>query len=300
MNWSSKSLGSSLQHAVFRLLVRCKLMPLARGLLAVVVGYYTLLPRIRGRSRAYIARRFASHSGLSGWLHTWRLYKSFGNILLERTVAGVTGRFALIDSPEHMQHFVRALAEGKGCIALSGHVGAWQTGTAGLEELGVPLRLLLYKDPGDVDPHYFEQASGHQVSVINAAGPFGGAVDCAAALRRGEVVCVMGDRLRTSKDPFLEVDFMGGVVRFPISPYILASITGAPLVITFALRDSHGIRGLCCGVLHVPEGLRKNPQQALPFLQAYVAALETVVAEYPYQFFNFFDMWTYHDTLGND
>lgn len=300
MNWSSKSLASSFHHAVFRVLVRCRLMPLASGLLALVVGYYTLLPGIRARGQAYVARRFGHAQGLSSWLHIWRLYKSFGNILLERMVAGVTGRFKLVDSPEHFQVFVTALSEGKGCIALSGHVGAWQTGVAALEKLNTPLNLLLHRNPGDVDRHYFELSPDHRVGIINSAGPFGGVVECAAALRRGEVVCIMGDRLLTPSEPSVEAAFMGGRVRFPVSPYILASITGAPMVITFALHGPDGIRGRSYGILRVPEGLRRQPERALPFVQAFVTALEQTTREYPYQFFNFFNMWEHHDTAGND
>lgn len=305
--WSSKSLASSFHHGVFRVLVRCRVLFLARALLAAVVGYYTLLPGTRARSRAYITRRFAQHTGFQGWLHTWRLYKTFGNILLERMVANVTGHFPLIDTPAHFQNFVAALQEGKGCIALSAHVGAWQTGAKELENLHVPLWLLLHRDPGDVDRQYFENTApqqdrpqaGHRAGVINAAGPFGGLVECAAALRRGEVVCVMGDRLLKPAEPSVETEFMGGRVRFPLSPYILASITGAPLVITFALHETAGIRGHSRGVLHIPPGLRENPDAALPFVRTFVAELEHLVDDYPYQFFNFFNMWDSYDTTRN-
>lgn len=301
MKWSSKSLGSSFQHAVFLVLVRCRLMFLARALLALVVGYYTVLPGIRARSAPYIGRRFADTHGSGAWLHawahTWRLYKCFGNILLERMTAGVTGHFQLIPSPEHFQYFVQALDKGKGCIALSAHVGAWQTGMAVLETLNVPMSLLYYKDPGDVDKHYFERGGNSRVRVINSAVPFGGMVECAAALKRGELVCVMGDRLREPSEPAIEVDFMGGRSRFPLFPYVLASITGAPIVITFALREADGgIRGQCCGLLQVPEGLRRQPARIAPFLQTFTQALEQMVIDYPYQFFNFYDMWEPNDT----
>lgn len=299
MKWSSKSLGSSFQHAVFLILVRCRLMPVARALLALVVGYYSILPAVRLRSQPYIQRRFGAH-GLAAWMHTWRLYRCFGNILLERMIAGVNGRFHLIPSPEHFQCFVQALKEGKGCIALSAHVGAWQTGMAALEELHVPMALLHYRDPGDVDKHYFERSAGSGIRIINSGASFGGMMDCAAALGRGELVCIMGDRLRTPAEPALEVDFLGGRARFPLFPYVLASITGAPVVITFALRDPDGgIRGQCCGILHVPEGLRRQPEKVLPFLRVFTQAVETMVKDYPYQFFNFYDMWDENDTTGN-
>lgn len=300
MKWSSKSLGSSFQHAVFLVLIRCRLMPVARALLALVVGYYAVLPGVRARSTPYIRRRFPNAGGFAAWRHTWRLYKCFGDILLERMVAGVNGRFNLIPSPEHFQCFVQALGEGKGCIALSAHVGAWQTGMAALECLNVPMALLHYRDPGDVDKHYFERSGGGRVRIINSAAPFGGMVECAAALANGELVCIMGDRLRTPSEPALEVNFMGEPARFPLFPYVLASITGTPIVITFALREPDGgIRGQCCGILRVPEGLRRQPEKILPFVTTFTQAVEQMATEYPYQFFNFYDMWDNNETAGN-
>ena len=297
MKWSSKSLGSSFQHAVFLALIRCRLMPLAHALLALVVGYYTLLPGVRDRSTPYIRRRFPEARSATVWLHIWRLYKCFGNILLDRMVAGVTGQFRLIPSPEHFQCFVQALSEGKGCIALSGHVGAWQTGMAALEALDVPLSLLHYRDPNDVDKHYFERRGNSKVRVINSAAPFGGMVECASALKNGECVCIMGDRLRTPTELALDIDFMGGRARFPLFPYVLASITGAPIVITFALREPDGgIRGQCCGILRIPEGLRRHPEHIVPFLRVFTQSIEQMASDYPYQFFNFYDMWDDHDT----
>ena len=302
MNWSSRSLASSFHHDIFRCLVRWGCRPAANLLLYPVVGYYTLSPAVRRRCRPYLERRFdcdATRSGEGLWRHTWRLYKTFGDILFNRLEAGVTGQVRLLPSPEHFACFTSALSEGRGCIALSAHVGAWQSGVAALEALNVPIWLLQHRDPGDVDKHYFEQQSGHQVGVINSSGPFGGLVDCASALRRGEVVCIMGDRLRSPDEPTLAIPFMGTAIQLPVAPYALASLTGAPLVLTFALHTPEGIRGQCAGVVRVPPGVRGVPERIMPYAQIFVSALEQLVQDHPYQFFNFFDMWSPYDTRRN-
>ena len=232
--------------------------------------------------------------------HIWRLYKTFGDILLTRTVALVTGDLPSPPKPEELDSLAEVLRRKRGCIVLSAHVGAWQLGLAGLESLGVPINLLHHRDPGDVDKHYFEKTSGHSVRIINSAGAFGGMMECAAALRRGEIVCIMGDRLMSENETCGSLLFLGDNVAFPLTPYLLASLTEAPLALSFSLYHPDGIRGSIVKIMSVPPGLRKSTDQILSFLDIFVEAMEAFVTEHPYQFFNFYDMWTRHDKERTD
>ena len=45
-----------------------------------------------------------------------------------------------------------------------------------------------------------------------------------------------------------------------------------------------------CGVIRVPE-LGAARENYVPFAQQFVDALEEFVIQYPYQFFNYFDLW---------
>ena len=195
MNWSSRSLATAFHHGVFRVLVRCRLLAAARMLLTIVVAYYSLLPHVRRRALPYVTRRFHPASWLETQHHVWRLYKTFGDILLSRTAAGVTGETPSGIHPDDLEKLASAVQEGHGCIVLSAHVGEWQLGLAGIEQLGAPIHILQHRDPGDVDRHYFEGHARHDVSIIDSAGPFGGMLECAAALQGGGIVCIMGDRL---------------------------------------------------------------------------------------------------------
>ena len=290
------TLGSRLQYGIFEVLVRCRLLIVARMVLAFVVLYYALLPHVRLRCAAYIKRRFPRAGCLGRVVHTYRLYLNFGQVLLDRMIAGVTGRFPFCETDQQVrQCFDVAGANPHGCIVLTAHVGAWQVGIAGLDQFDRPVNVVQLHNPADQGKHYFQHGRGRPFKIIDSADPVGSMVEAAAALRRGEVVCLMGDRMHGTRQSGqgIEVAFMGGNIRIPASGYALASITGAELLMLFTVREKGVTRVFKAERLSVPAGLpRRDVDVFQPYAQQFAAAMETVVKRHPYQFFNFYDMWS--------
>jgi len=153
--------------------------------------------------------------------------------------------------------------------------------------------LLLHRDQGDVDRHFFEH--GNQAApyrLIDPLGYLGGTLEMLQVIKGGEVLCIMGDRVMGGEGSTLAVDFMGGQISVPFSAYKLASATGAPIAIIFPhTSGGDGYALKVAGVIRVPDNLGRSPAAYRPYAEQYVRALEAFVQEYPYQFFNFFDMW---------
>ena len=290
------TLGSRLQYGIFEVLVRCRLLFVARMVLAFVVLYYALLPHVQQRCAAYIKRRFPCAGGLGRFVHTYRLYLNFGQVLLDRMIAGVTGRFPFCETDQQVrQCFDVAGANPHGCIVLTAHVGAWQVGIAGLDQFDRPVNVVQLHNPADQGKHYFQHGRGRPFNIIDSADPVGSMVEAAAALRRGEVVCLMGARMHGTRQSGQGVDvaFMGGNIRIPASGYALASITGAELLMLFTVREKGVTRVFKAERLEVPAGLpRRDVAVFQPYAQQFATAMEAVVERHPYQFFNFYDMWS--------
>ena len=290
------TLGSRLQYGIFEVLVRCRLLFVARMVLAFVVLYYALLPHVQQRCAAYIKRRFPCAGGLGRFVHTYRLYLNFGQVLLDRMIAGVTGRFPFCETDQQVrQCFDVAGANPHGCIVLTAHVGAWQVGIAGLDQFDRPVNVVQLHNPADQGKHYFQHGRGRPFNIIDSADPVGSMVEAAAALRRGEVVCLMGDRMHGTRQSGQGVDvaFMGGNIRIPASGYALASITGAELLMLFTVREKGVTRVFKAERLEVPAGLpRRDVAVFQPYAQQFATAMAAVVERHPYQFFNFYDMWS--------
>jgi lauroyl/myristoyl acyltransferase len=208
-------------------------------------------------------------------------------------VAGALGRFSIHPTaPAVRAQLLQAVQNPRGCILVSAHIGAWQVGLAGLEELNRPVHIAQSHDPSDPDKHYFERGKGRTCHIINVSEPIGAFVEMAAALRRGELVCVMGDRLSHDAEKRVAVPFLGGSIALPVNAYALASMTEAEVVMLFTVREKGFIRVARAERIKVPTDLpRHDPGVFLSFAARFAQAMEELVQSYPYQFFNFYNMW---------
>jgi len=293
--WTSRSIGSGWQHGIFYALIRLGGRQGAYALLLFVVAYYTLFrPSVRARSEHYLKRRFP---GRSAWARLWDSYRlnlGIGRILVDRAVLGILG-------PEHLklslaggEELQALLAEGRGLVLVTAHVGCWQLAMSSLSVLDTRVSLLIHREEGDLDRHFFEHGGEGKAPyhLIDPAGYLGGTLEMLQVLKHGEILCIMGDRVMGGESGTVSVDFLGQPVELPFSPYKLASATGAPVAVIFPYQTGEGEYALqVARVIRVPEHLGRSPRAYRPYAAQFIEALSGFIARHPYQFFNFFDMW---------
>lgn len=291
--WSSKSIGSRFQHWIFYALIRLGGRQAAYLLLRFVVLYYVLCsPAVRRRSSPYLSRRFPARGGFGRLLDCYRLSYGIGAVLVDRAALGILGTDRVSVSTTERAKLKELVGEGKGLIMVTSHVGSWQGAMAALGLIGTPVNLLIHRQEGDLDRHYFEHGGESPYRIIDPAGYLGGTLEMMAALKRGEIVCIMGDRAMGSKSGTIAARFLNGKVRFPFSPYKLGAASGAPVAVVFPIKTGADRYALnLATVLRIPHLAGRSAEPYRPFVEQYVAALERFVGEYPYQYFNFFDMW---------
>lgn len=295
-NWSSRSLGSRFKHEIFYRLIRHLGPWAAYPLLYAVVFYYSLLPSVRRRSRPYLKRRFPGSGFMAAWLQAFRLNLSFGLVLLERAVMGLNGRMEFTDPANGAQTVSGLLAEGRGLIILTAHVGAWQTGLGWLEQTEAPVNIVQLRQDADVDRHYFEHASNQAGApkIIDAGEPAAALAAMASALLAGEIVCIMGDRVRAEDGLKVRVPFLGGEISLPGAPFYLAARLRTPLAVVFTRRlGPSRVAGEISGLIKAQAGSKasKSSESVKPMALSFAGHLERYVTDNPYQFFNFYDMW---------
>jgi len=291
--WTSRSLGSRLQHEFFYALISFGGVRMAYALLFWVTLWYMFKPEAIRRNEPYLSRRFPQARFPMRLVHRWRRQWEFGKALVDRAAAGIRGGHCNDISREDHNSLTRIHEERKGLILLTAHVGNWQLSIAGLPGLlPAPINFVLYRDLGDLARHYFEhRGETPPFNFINPAGGPESAFSMAQTLFKGGTLGMMGDR------PFgntqnCHVPFLGETISLPYTPYYLASVTGAPIVVVFSYR--YGIMkvsNVIASIFRVPANLGKNPAVYEPYARHFVEALEESARNHPYQFFNFYNMW---------
>ncbi|MDT8423976.1 MAG: lysophospholipid acyltransferase family protein [Desulfuromonadales bacterium] len=291
--WTSRSIGASWQHQSFYLLIRLGGRRAAYLLLYLVVFYYVLLPAVRRKCYYYLERRFPQAGVWGRFKNSYLMTLDLGKVLVDRALVGILGADEITVELHGKEELLELLAERKGLILVNAHVGCWQVAMSALGFMKTPVNLLMQREAGDIDRHYFEHAGIEcPYRIIDPRGYLGGALEMIEVLKRGEVLSVMGDRMLGDDRNGVDVEFMGGTVTLPFSAYKLASATGAPIVALFSYKtgaDSYALK--LYRTIRVPGGLGRGSAVFVPYVREFAETLEEFCTEHPFQFFNFFDMW---------
>ena len=184
------------------------------------------------------------------------------------------------------EHHLAAIArDGRGAIVLTAHLGNWElAGRLMALRMGRPTHVVVApeEDPG---VERFLRGGPAPVRFVSRDEPRA-ALPLVAALRRGEIVAMQGDRaLGTRGD--VGVRFFDAEAAFPLGPFLLARASGVPVVSAFCVLDHDRHY-----TVRVDEPMRVEADGERAALERWVAVLERAVRAHPEQWFNFYDVWS--------
>jgi len=292
VRWTGRTRGGYLGNWCFVQIIRRLGVRWAYGLLVFVAAYFTLCNPSGYRCSRDFLRRVLGPQPFWKWpLLVYRHFFSFGVTLLDR-LAVVVGRHRMNCAFEGEERFREFLDQGKGIILLGAHVGGWEMGGHLLGRFGIPVNLVVLEKEQENIRRLFDRAlEGKQFRILTADENPLRSVPIMAALRRGEMVGLHGDRAFGGAD--LTVPFLGGRARFPIGAYHLAAVTGTPIFQVFAVRERLGqYRFFTFPPQFVArDAVRRNPAALRECVEQYASRLESVLRQYPYQWYNIYDFW---------
>ncbi|HPA20817.1 MAG TPA: hypothetical protein PLU30_23925 [Verrucomicrobiae bacterium] len=292
VHWSGRTRGGTFGNWWFIQLIRVFGVRGGYALLVFVAAYFTLVNREGYRCSRDFLRRVLGPRPFWKWpFLVYRHFFSFGVTLLDR-LAVIMGRAKISCTHEGEFFFAEPLARGQGVILLGAHLGSWEIGGHLLGRLGKPVNVVvLDKDEARLRQLFDRALAGKKFTLIATDGHPLRSIPIAAALRRGEIVCLLGDRSFGGED--LRAPFLGGSARFPVGPYLLAAVTGAPVFQTFVVRERLGhYRFFSHPAKFVDRKTLRDGGAALqPHVLEYADRLAAVARQYPFQWFNFFPFW---------
>ncbi len=214
--------------------------------------------------------------------------------MIDQAVAGIMGPETMLLEVHGKEELIQLTRGGSGFILLMSHVGCWQVAVSALSFLDRPVTLLLEYETESPDRHYFDyERSGLRLKVIDPRGYLGGAIEMLGVLKNGEILCMMGDRASGGEKSCVRVPFLGERAPFPISAFQIASAAGVPVVVLFTHKMAPDHYSMNVGkIITVPGNLGRASHTYLPYVAQFAEELDKYVQAHPYQFYNFYDMWS--------
>jgi len=255
--------------------------------------FFVLLKRERKAVAANL-RRVTGASGVAVLWKAYRVFYSFCDYMVAYCYVPQASHeqlLAMLVDPDRGEEKIdRCLSLGNGLIVWTAHVGNWELASRLLEMHGRPVNTARAKEPGNhAEAMLRDLMINYRHRIISVDDDVLAPLELLRALRRNEIVAIQGDR--TYKGRGAPVPFFGPGASFPLGPFLLSYVSGAPVLPGVVVRERWLRYRVVMGEpIEIPrtENRERNLMDGL--LKA-TRFLEEVITTYHCQWLNFYRVW---------
>lgn len=263
----------------------------ARLLLYPICLYFTILSReTRAASKKYLRKVLDREPGFA---EGFRHYHCFAAAILDRVFL-FNDQYARFDVRVHGEEIVTDLVtRGEGCILLGAHMGSFEIIRAlSRKAPGVRVNLVMYEENARKFNSVLGAINPDLYLPVIALGKVDSMLKVEAALERGELVGMLGDRT-IQDEGTVACEFLGAQAQFPTGPIRVAAMLKRPVVLMFGLYRGGNRYDIYFERLVDMRKVPRAEREVLleQSLRRYVARLEHYCRLAPYNWYNFYDFW---------
>ena len=296
--WEGKTRGGVLGHRIFVFLLKNFNLSVVYFVLRFVVLYYFFNSR-KSFNAIYKYYRYAHKlPAFKSFFKVYKSYYTFGQILLDKTIvlAGMNNKFTYTFEGE--EYLLQISEAGKGGLLIGAHMGSWDMAGFLLNRLNNRVNIIIYDaEHGNIKDYLAKTYGGNEiderVNFIAIKEDLSHLIEMRNALRKGELITMLGDRLIENHKSF-RLNFMGMEATFPAGPFHIATRFDVPVSFVFTMKDTkshyHFYASSPKKYKNVA-GTGNEEDDMKILIKDYIALLEFYVRKYPDQWFNFFDFW---------
>jgi predicted LPLAT superfamily acyltransferase len=193
---------------------------------------------------------------------------------------------------EGYDHYLRLAEQPEGFILLSAHVGNYEIAGYTLKAEKKAFNALVF---GGEKQSVMESRSrmfrDSNIRMIHTGSDMSHLFEINKALSDGEIVSMPADRLFGASRQMSHT-FLGKEATFPAGPFAVATSRSLDVLSVNGMKTQAGRYKIYVTPLDYDKQAPRQEQTA-QLLAAYVAELERIVRQYPEQWYNYFQFWTY-------
>ena len=250
------------------------------------------------RERRAVTGNLRRVSGKRGPALHWKVYRvfySFCDLMVSYCFVPQATHSQLLDmlmDSVGSNKIEQCLAAGNGLIVWTAHVGNWEFASKLLTIYGrVNVARVVEDSPAEITLRNL--MASDRIKTVDLKQGVPATLELLQALRRNEIVAIQGDRVYQRRT--FEVPFFSRPTSFPLGPFLLSQVSGAPVLPAFAIRRGWLRYQVLMGdpIPAVPAPATSGEDNAglyQAMCQA-VRLLETTLTTHYDQWMNYFDFW---------
>ena len=285
--WDGKSKGTVLGYRIFVFLIQKAGIKAAYVLLYFVASYYFFFLKKSNKAIFYYFNQRLGYSNFKSKKMVFKSYYTFGQTIIDKISisAGMRNKFTYeFDGIEILKNL---LAEKKGGVLISAHVGNFEIAEHFLGDIDVDFQINLVTtdlEHSDIKKYLETVTQKPTVKFIIIKDDLSHIFEINAALANNELVCFTGDRYFEGTKSLTE-KILGQEANFPAGPFLIASRLKVPVVFVYVMKESN----LHYHLYAREAAVKHRDEKGL--LKAYIESVENILQRYPLQWFNYFDFW---------
>jgi predicted LPLAT superfamily acyltransferase len=297
--WKGKTRGGLTGYKIFITILKYLGLPFAYFLLRFVALYFFIFSAESFRHIYRFYRKYLGFGFFRSIAAIYRNYYVFGQVILDKTatMAGFSAHFTFdFDGENHLRQMV---ADGKGGLFISAHIGNFEMAGHMLERLQTRVNIIMLDAEHERIKEYLTSFTRKSFQIIPVKEDNSHVYAISEALKNHEIVCMHGDRFLPGSKT-ISAAFLGAPASLPTGPFYLAMKFAVPVSYVFAMKEKsrHYHFYATPPKLYVQQStLFKRDVMLKTMISDYLNAMEEKIRIYPYQWFNYFDFW--HSSVNN-
>jgi predicted LPLAT superfamily acyltransferase len=267
---------------------------LARVVLHPITLYFLVTgSKARRESARYLARALGRPARLAD---VYRHIHCFAATILDRVYL-LQERYDEFElEPHGIEAMDDALASGEGVLMIGAHMGSFEALRALAVERGVRVAMIMYEDNARLISATLAALAPKATLHTIALGRVGAMLSLRRWLDSGGVGGLLGDRalpFSSQRSHTHAMPFLGASARFSDGPFRLAAMLHRPVIFMTGLYhggNRYELRFMPLADFRAANGTNRD-RLIHAAMERYVATLEALCREAPYNWFNFFDFW---------
>jgi predicted LPLAT superfamily acyltransferase len=288
--WRGKTGGGNIGQRILFFYFRVGNVAIAYFAMSIVILFYLLFNYKATKNIFFYFRKRQHYNILKSITSTYLNHYLFGKALIDKFVffAGRKNEYKVevIGNENFME---LANNKDKGAVMIHSHVGSSEIAGYVFSQKQKTINAIIYGGESPVFLEYRTKLLGEQnVKIIPVNDSFSHVFEVNNALRNNEFISMAADRVYDNSKN-IQIEFMGGQVEFPIGPFQLAVKMKIPMLSFFVMQN--GFKKYKCHVIKIDTDEVSNQTRLQSLAKKYAETLESIVSQYPLQWYNFHKFW---------